>query len=243
VRLPAISAHRGGPESDLPDPTWEVYEKSLTSGAEYVEIDIRRTGDGEFVVYHDRHVSPKGPLVSSATYKELCGAAGYEVPRVREVMGLVAGKAIGHLDLKDAGSELPVIAMALDLFGPGDFVATTLEDESIRRIKQAYPQVRTALALGKSSREIHWYRRLPTRMRELYPLRRIRGCGADWAAINHRLARLGALRVCGAEGIGTMVWTVDETPLMDAFLADSRVNVLISNYPRLAVQRRSLLRG
>ena len=45
-------------------------------------------------------------------------------------MALIAGKATGHLDLKDAGGEERVVELALDILGPGRFVVTTLEDKS-----------------------------------------------------------------------------------------------------------------
>jgi glycerophosphoryl diester phosphodiesterase len=39
-----------------------------------------------------------------------------------------------------------------------------------------------------------------------------------------------------------MVWTVDETALIDRFLTDPRVDVLVTNRPRHAVRRRAQLR-
>ena len=38
-----------------------------------------------------------------------------------------------------------------------------------------------------------------------------------------------------------MVWTVDADNLIDRFLADERVNVLITNRPKYAVGRREQL--
>jgi hypothetical protein len=38
-----------------------------------------------------------------------------------------------------------------------------------------------------------------------------------------------------------MVWTVDSDDLIDRFLADERVNVLITNRPKYAVCRRERL--
>ena len=52
-----ISAHKGGSERAEPA-TYEAYEHVLTSGAEYAEFDIRRTGDGTLVVHHDTRPGP-----------------------------------------------------------------------------------------------------------------------------------------------------------------------------------------
>jgi glycerophosphoryl diester phosphodiesterase len=47
----SISAHGGGSEH-APPATYEAYKRSVTSGAEYVEFDIRRTLDDVLIVYH-----------------------------------------------------------------------------------------------------------------------------------------------------------------------------------------------
>jgi glycerophosphoryl diester phosphodiesterase len=153
-------------------------------------------------------------------------------------MKLIAGKAVGHLDLKETGYEHEVVKMALDLLGPGNFVATTLVDSSIAEIKKRHPQVTTALSLGRDLREVGRWLRLPVRARELYPLGRMRACGADWLAVHRRLARVNVLRLCGRFGIPAMVWTVNGEPQMRRFLADSRVAVLITDRPRHALSLR-----
>jgi glycerophosphoryl diester phosphodiesterase len=72
-------------------------------------------------------------------------------------------------------------------------------------------------------------------------MRRIRACRADWVAVNHRLARAGALARCHQAGIKAMIWTVDEDAEMGRWLADPRVTVLITNRPAGAVALRASL--
>lgn len=156
-------------------------------------------------------------------------------------MGLIAGRLLGHLDLKETGYEAEVVGLASSILGPENFVATTLEDVSVAAIKRAFPEVRTALSLGRSLGDVPRRRWAAIRHSELYPLRRIQACGADWVAANYRLARLGVARACHQQGIGIMVWTVDAEPLIDHFLLDRRIDVLITNRPRQATQRRTEL--
>jgi glycerophosphoryl diester phosphodiesterase len=158
---------------------------------------------------------------------------------VDDIMSLLAGTVMGHLDLKENGYEEDVIELALRTFGAGNFVATTLEDVSVKRIKQSFPEVRAALSLGRDSLPLG--QRAAVRFSELFPLPRIRACGADWVAVNHKLARRGVLSQCQRHGIGAMVWTVDEDRLIDRFLTDQRVDVLITNRPEYAARRRSQL--
>ena len=68
---------------------------------------------------------------------------------------------------------------------------------------------------------------------------RLRACRADWAAVNHRLARAGVLRQCHRAGLKTMIWTVDDDAEIKRWLADPRVTVLITNRPADAVALRT----
>ena len=234
--MAAISAH------GLRTGTIEMYANALETGAEYVEFDIRRTADGELAAFHDARTSQGDPL-AAISYSRLCELAGYPVPRVTEVMAAIAGKATGHLDLKDTGAEDTVVEMALDILGPGNFVVTTLEDQSVAAIKARFPSVPVALSLGRDLDEVPRSRRAATRLSELRPMRRLRACRADWVAVHRRLAAAGVLAQCHRAGIEAMVWTVDEDAEMRRWLADQRVTVLITNRPADAVALRASLPG
>ena len=221
----AISAHRAGE-------TPEAYAAAAAAGTDYVEIDVRRTGDGELVAHHDDRV--RGLRLAEASYRDLCAAAGRAVPRLPDVLKVIAGRAAAQLDLKEAGCERAAVAMAADVLGPSEVVVTTRLPASIAIVKREFPGVRAALSLGRG-----WYE--PAGARDVFPLRRLRACGADWVAINHRLARLGVLERCAAHGFGVMVWTVNTDPLMRRFLADPRVAVLITDRPDRAAQLRQAL--
>jgi glycerophosphoryl diester phosphodiesterase len=235
-----ISAHKGGSEAATPA-TYDAYRHALTTGAEYAEFDIRRTADGVLVVYHDAGVGRAGPPVASLGYADLCDQLGYPVPKAGELMELLAGRLHGQLDLKETGYEQEVVSLALATVGAGNFVVTSLEDSSLLAIKRSFPSVRTALSLGRDLKQVPRHRWPAVRRSELLPLTRLRRCGADWVCVHHRLARLGVIRQCQRNGFGVMVWTVDSDRLIDRFIQDHRIAILITNRPRHAVQRRALL--
>ncbi|HEY2550729.1 MAG TPA: glycerophosphodiester phosphodiesterase family protein [Streptosporangiaceae bacterium] len=237
-RAAAISAHRGGGES-APEATYEAYEAAAQAGVEYVEFDIRRTADGELVVYHDARIA--GELISSVGYARLCHLAGYEVPLTGEVMRLLAGRAIGHLDVKTVGDEEDIVRQAIDVLGQGNFVLTTLEDSSVQAITSRFPQTAVALSLGRDMRGLPWMTKVSQRRSELYPLNRLRACGAGWAAMHYQLGLAGALRQCHSGGIRTMVWTVNNDLMLRRLLADPRVDVVVTDRPRRAAALRAAL--
>ncbi|MGW3680544.1 glycerophosphodiester phosphodiesterase family protein [Streptomyces prasinus] len=235
---PAVSAHRGGSERAAPA-TREAYEDALRSGAEYAEFDVRRTADGVFVVHYDARAGRTGPPLAALTHAELCERAGYPVPVVDDVMELIAGRLVGHLDLKETGHERELIDRAVALLGRDGFVATSLEDRSVAAITAAFPGVRTVLSLGRDGTGIPRARLARTRLSELLPMRRVRACGAHGIAAHQHLARGGALREAARNGLFTMVWTVNDDAPLRGFLADRRVDVLITDRPRRAVHLRA----
>ena len=99
VRVSAHAGHSAGAGSR----TIEAYLEAVATGADYVEFDIRRTADGELVAFHDSHST--GQPLSAVGYEQLCDLAGYEVPKVADVLAVIRGRAKGHLDLKEAGGE------------------------------------------------------------------------------------------------------------------------------------------
>jgi glycerophosphoryl diester phosphodiesterase len=236
----AVSAHRGGGE-DAPGGTHEAYLASVRTGAEYVEFDIRRTADNRLVAFHDAAVAPGQP-VATISYAELCLTAGRQVPLAADIMRIIAGRAKGHLDLKERGDEELIIGQALEILGPGNFVATTTDDACAAAIRARFPDVQVGLSLGRDLAGLPATRKVRTRASELFPLARIRASGANWCAVHHRLAVAGVLRQCHRQAIKTMVWTVNDDALIGRLLADPRVDVLVTDRPRHALALRSRLR-
>ncbi|MER5939840.1 glycerophosphodiester phosphodiesterase [Streptomyces sp. NPDC001928] len=154
---------------------------------------------------------------------------------------LLSGAEYVEFDIRRtvaAGYVVPVVERAVALLGEDGFVATTLEDRSVAAISRVFPRVRTALSLGRHRGGVGPARLARIRLSELLPMRRIRACGATGVAVHQRLARATVLREASRNGLFTMVWTVNEDRQMRAFLADPRVDVLITDRPRRALALR-----
>ncbi len=237
-----ISAH--GHTEGTEDGTIASYQHALGTGVDYIEFDIRRTADGELVTFHDR-CTPQGHPLSAISYQRLCDLVGYEVPKAADVLNAIKGRAMGHLDLKEMGDEDETVQLALDILGPGEFIVTTLEDASVHAIRSQprFTDVPVALSLGRDMKRaprIEWLR---TRISELRPLPRLRECGANWVAVEHRLALAGVGRQCRRHNLKVMVWTVNNEREMRYWLADRRTDVLITDRPALAVALRERTGG
>jgi glycerophosphoryl diester phosphodiesterase len=229
----AISAHRGGGEVFAPE-TYEAYDHAAAAGADYVELDVRRLADGTLVCFHD---AVRGVPLATLSHAELCRRAGYEVPTARRLLALIAGRTWGHIDLKETGYEAEVVALARELLGLENFLVTSMVDGSLRRVADAFPGTPTGLSLGRGVGDVPAYQLPGAIVGDHFPVGRLRACGATWAAISKDLAPW-VLSRCHRNGIRTLVWTVDRPRQIDQFLADHRVDVLVTNRPQFALVRR-----
>jgi glycerophosphoryl diester phosphodiesterase len=213
----------------------QAYRDALTAQADYVELDVRRTADGELVTFHDLRTRA-GRLVSQLGYAQLCDLAGYDVPKVAEVLAVINGRAKAHLDLKEAGHEDQLVRLALNVLGAGEFMITTRDDASVAAIRSQFPaaaEVPVALTLTAAAQS--W----PS---ELRPWSRLRACGADWVAVDHRLALAGVVRQCRRRRLKVMVWTVNNDRELRYWLSRSRADVLVTDRTARAVALRSQTR-
>ena len=57
-----LIAHRGA-SARAPKNTLAAFETAIAMGSEEVELDVRFSGDGEFVVFHGHELQRKTPLI------------------------------------------------------------------------------------------------------------------------------------------------------------------------------------
>ena len=233
----AVSAHRGGAEV-APAATMEAYADALAAGCDYIEFDVRRTRDRELVVFHNRRVRVGRGHLSGLSRSELVVAAGYDVLSVPELLASMDGRSKAHIDVKESGYERTIVEMAGEILGPENFVITS-GDDVIAAVKRDFPEVRAAVSIGRGWREVLLPHPIRSRWRDVDPMLRVRACGADAVAVHYRLANQGVLATCAREGIGAMVWTVNDTAMIESFMHDARVEVLITDRPRFAMSVRN----
>ena len=97
-----IIGHRGAhghPENTIPS-----FELALDLGADGVELDVRRSGDGQLIVVHS---SVAGSLAVKSNpfnrFRKL--ADGYEIPLFEDVLKTLSGRTFLDIELKEPGFE------------------------------------------------------------------------------------------------------------------------------------------
>jgi glycerophosphoryl diester phosphodiesterase len=239
--VPRISAHRGGSETTQPG-TYAAYRAALVLGADYLEFDVRITADGGLVAFHDARLR-SGLPVAAASHAELCRAAGYEVPTTRGIFDLLAGPsgvhgAGAHIDLKNAAAGPRVVAQALATLEAPRVIVTSRDPATVLAVKSRYPEVGVGLTIGGDAAQsvrhaVRWA--CPARWADA-----VAGAGADWAAVQQRLAGVGVLAECRDRGVRTMVWTVNGDADLRRWLTSPDVDVLVTDRPGRAAELRPL---
>jgi glycerophosphoryl diester phosphodiesterase len=214
-----LSAHRGGPEGRYEPNTVATIRSACELGVDLVEFDVRIAADGTFVVGHDNDLRDRP-----------------NPTRLDDVLDVIAGRAMGHVDLKEARREVEIADLCIARLGVDGFIVTTNKDASVQRLRKARPQLRVGLTLGRHAVQFGAVQ-LPIPMPgELYPWRRLRRCGANLVAVDYRLARLGILAGAHRRGLPVLLWTLNRPALILAAQHDDRVWAYTTDYPRLARQ-------
>ncbi len=119
-----VVAHRGAHEG-IPENTLAAYKKAIELGADFVEVDLRETKDGQIVSVHNDSVDSyardaKGPVkgftLAELKVMDIGSRVGPQwrderIPTFDEILDLCKGKIGIYLDLKNAPVDklLPMI--------------------------------------------------------------------------------------------------------------------------------------
>ncbi|MGK7379607.1 glycerophosphodiester phosphodiesterase [Planococcus sp. 1R117A] len=163
-------AHRGA-SGHAPENTMEAFQKGFEMKADYIEIDVQMTKDGELVVIHDTTVdrTTNGTgKVGDLTFEEIrqldAGSwfsedyAGEKVPTFEEVLDAFRGKVGILIELKAPelypGMEEKVadalIERNMDVSNNGKIIIQSFNHESMKKSKELLPNLSHGVLAGAS---------------------------------------------------------------------------------------------
>ena len=200
---PLVVAHRGLAKRGEDENTLTACAFALGLGADFIELDIRETSDGELICYHDSEI--KDRKVEEMTYTEVIYFSGRMVPKLDEIMHLCKDKVGLDIEIKEKGCEKKVIDTVKKSFGLDKVVFTSFKDEVVKEIKELEPKSRAGLILGLENPS----NLITTRFTELFPRHRLVSCNADFVAPNYQLLRLNFVNRMKNAGFPVWAWTVN----------------------------------
>jgi len=230
-----VIAHRGA-SLRAPENTLASIRAAIDEGADWVEIDVQETADGEVAVFHDSDFMrlAGNPLkIWDATAADLetidVGGSfspehrGERAPLLGEVLDLCGGEAKLLIELKYYGHDERLEERVLDLVSDRGLESRvaymSLKLPAIEKLKALQPEATAGalLSVAAGNRD-----RL----------------AADFWALNARFVTRRIVQKAHQNGRRVYVWTVDD-PLTMSRMIGRGVDGLITNDPALA---RSVIR-
>ena len=222
-----IIAHRGASGLVPFGNTYEAFDAAVAVGCSWVEIDIRRLGDGELVVFHDAAIGGH-PLssINISQARDVAQQLGFHLPRLGSTLERYRGRLKFDLEFKDPDCESEVITLASATLGEEAFVCTSFDEQIVHNLQQIAPSVPGGLLL--STQRDH------PGVPDIFPMRRARQSSCTFVAPYHSLVEAGIMRRMKRLGYPVWVWTVNEPKRM-ARMLKLGVDAIITDRPDLAL--------
>jgi glycerophosphoryl diester phosphodiesterase len=240
---PLFAAHRGG-AALWPENSLLAFRNALALGADFLELDVHLSRDGEVMVIHDatldRTTDGSGPVrertaaeLRALHLKDGGGAPTAEpVPTLDEVVALAAAaqrQMLLEIKTDDRkrrypGIEEKVMAV-LDRHRFTSFaIVMAFERETWRRVREIRPDARAGA--------LYSARALPAAAIEP-ELQALRQAGIGFVGLEQRLVTADVARQARLAGLTLGVWTVNERDAIERFIGQG-VGVVITDRPDLA---------
>jgi len=203
---PLVIAHRGASKLHREN-TLEAFEAAIDLGADAIEFDVRRCRDGIMVVHHNARVPHSYRRISHLEYADVLRYAKrqkYHVPTLEETLQLCAGRIALDIELKEAGYESDVVALARRYVPVRQLLFKSFDENCVAALRAACAQATIGLLVGAGT---GGSMRAGLKRRSI--LVRMQQTGADIACLNwnrvtaHQTARLKAA------GFLIFAWTVN----------------------------------
>ena len=236
---PLICAHRGR-SGVFPENTIAAFEAAIELGVDFLELDVRRTADGEIICLHDptvdRTTDGSGEL-SSLTLAEVqaldAGAwkgaehAGARIPLLREVVEVIAPRLVVDIEIKQRGIAEQVAQIVQETGALRRVTVVSFDFDDLRTAKATAPALACGLITsGPEDEGVAGERALVSSALE---------CGANFISCAHGNITPTLLRECQLMGLTLMAWTMDEPEDLQRMI-DLGVGAVVSNYPDRALE-------
>jgi glycerophosphoryl diester phosphodiesterase len=225
-----IMAHRGASKT-APENTMAAIRQAINDQADWVEIDVQETADGEVVVFHDSdfmRVADNNLKIWDATMDDLqdidIGSwfapefKDQRVPTLNEVLAECKGKIGVNIELKyyghDQRLEQRVAEIIEDHEMSSDIMLMSLKMDGVLKMKSIRPGWKVGLLMSVSAGDL-------------------KKLEANFLAVNAGFAGRNLIRSAHNNDKQVFVWTVNDAPNM-SIMMNRGVDGLLTDKPALA---------
>ena len=215
-----IIAHRGASAYE-PENSLRAIETAIKLKADMVEVDIRKSKDGELVVIHDEfvdRVSDGKGFVKNLTLKRLKKlnlALGEKIPTLKEVLSVVKGRVKLVVEVKSEGLERKLVKL-LEKEGMVEYVIiSSFNHQTIKKIKALNRKIACGIIF---------------KCKPLNPPQQALDVEAEAVFPYHSYVSKDFVEKLHKEGLNVYAWTVDDVN-RGRELIKSEVDGIVTNKP------------
>lgn len=223
-----ITAHRGA-SGLAPENSMASVVLAMKIGANFSEIDVQETADGQLILLHDnslKRTTNRGGNIWDLKLSDLQGVdagswfspqfAGEPVPTFEQIIDAVMDKMKLNIELKMNGHQQKLAERVVDLIQRKNFISqcivTSFDREEIRKVKNLNPAIKTGYIFSKMPEEDLWAGEF------------------DLISVGRKLVTAELIQNAHEAGKEVHVWTVNKEEEMRK-LIDLGVDNIITNYP------------
>lgn len=230
-----ITAHRGS-SLRAPENTLAAIELAIDEGADFVEIDVQETADGEIILLHDKDLMRVAGVrrnIWDVKFDELEGVevgprlnaqfSPQHVPTLTEAIAAARGKAKLNIELKFNGHDEQLAQRVVEIIRrekfENDCVISSLDAPGLAEVERIAPELKTGLIVGARIGNVG---RIPN----------------DFLSASTRIIQQPLVDELHRHGRGLHAWSVsDERTAVR--LMEMGVDNLITDDPKLLVAARN----
>lgn len=159
-----VMAHRGA-STEAPENTMAAFQKAIDDMADYIELDVQLTNNGEVIVMHDSNAYRTTGVdanIVNMTYKEVktldAGSwfsdeyVGENVPSLKEVLELTQGKIKLNIELKPADNGTALAKNTVRIIEKynmvNDCVITSFSESALKAVKTYNQEIKVGYILS-----------------------------------------------------------------------------------------------
>lgn len=222
VDVTLVIGHRGA-SAAAPENTLEAFLKAREVGADWVELDVRRTADGVAVVHHDAHMTDGRRIGQTHA-----GRLPSHIPSLAEALEACEGMGV-IVEIKNLPDDpdyddenlvaFAVAGLTMAYLDPDRFVVSSFDVSPLAAVKAADPAIPIALICGLIDPASAVARAEAHDMSGVHPYDAM--CSTSFVRRAH------------GSNLDVFVWTVNRAERM-AELVEMGVDGIITDYPDVA---------